>query len=306
MNVVVAGLSPREEAAFGVFLGRNMKGWSWRGVPGGRGAELPAADLLVADLVSLGLAQWSEAAEEQLLRSLSGSPAVLLLPAHDESWSRHSSEATRRPSLVWLRKPYGTQEMLSALEQASKAHRSPAQPPVAVPAPERAPVALAARTPSVQADAPARQPPSLAAAVATAEEDVPSLKPADLMRRLAALPDPDSHVFLRQLSAALARGEPFEARFTFQHSMIVDPAQDWVASNTPLAVIERVCQSDALASVVTLRELSSAQALERAQRLGMPMRELETFLWELAAVSLDQNPTPSASEDRPTGQVKKG
>ena len=63
MNVLVAGLSPRDEAAFGFFLSRSMKGWSWASTPAGRGTVLPKADLLVADLVALGLAQWSQAAE---------------------------------------------------------------------------------------------------------------------------------------------------------------------------------------------------------------------------------------------------
>ena len=57
MNVVVAGLSPRDEAAFGFFLSRSMKGWSWESTPAGRGTVLPKADLLLADLVSLGLVQ---------------------------------------------------------------------------------------------------------------------------------------------------------------------------------------------------------------------------------------------------------
>ena len=57
-----------------------------------------------------------------------------------------------------------------------------------------------------------------------------------------------------------------------------------------MMVIERVCQSDAMASVVAMREIEGPQAEERAQRLNMPLRELDTFLWALAAASLDKKP----------------
>ena len=85
----------------------------------------------------------------------------------------------------------------------------------------------------------------------------------------------------------LEQGQPFEARFTVHNSVIFHPADGWVASNTPTAVIERVCQSDALAAAVTVRAIDGIQADERAHRLGMNLRELSTFLWALASAALD-------------------
>ena len=106
--------------------------------------------------------------------------------------------------------------------------------------------------------------------------------------RLAGLPDSGRHLFLRKLAAMLMQRQPFEARFTVHNSVIFHPVDGWVASNTPMMVIERVCQSDALAAAVTVREIEGSQAEERAHRLGMPLRELDTFLWELATASLDK------------------
>ncbi len=132
MNVVVAGLSPRDEAAFGFFMSRSMKGWSWESTPAGRGTVLPKADLLVADLVSLGLAHWSEAAEAELLRVLQGSTAVLLVPSHDRTWASMDAGTVKQHALVWLAKPYGSEDMRKALETAAAVHR--AAPPVPAPA----------------------------------------------------------------------------------------------------------------------------------------------------------------------------
>ena len=129
MNVVVAGLSPRDEAAFGFFLNRSMKGWSWSSTPAGRGTVLPKADLLVADLVALGLAQWSVAAEAELLRVLHGNTAVLLLPANDQTWATMNPETVRQHTLVWLQKPYGTEDMRQALEKAAAARKAAQAPP---------------------------------------------------------------------------------------------------------------------------------------------------------------------------------
>ncbi len=121
MNVLVAGLSPRDEAAFGFFLSRSLKGWSWASTPAGRGTLLPKADLLVADLVALGLAQWSQAAEAELLRVLQGNAAVLLVPANDQTWATMDPATLKQHSLVWLQKPYGTEDMRAALEKAAAA-----------------------------------------------------------------------------------------------------------------------------------------------------------------------------------------
>jgi hypothetical protein len=159
MNVVVAGLSPRDAAAFGFFMSRSMKGWSWESTPAGRGTVLPKADLLVADLVSLGLAHWSEAAEAELLRVLQGSTAVLLVPSHDRTWASMDAGTVKQHALVWLAKPYGSEDMRKALEAAAAVHR--AAPPV--PAPAAAHGAAAAgpagpSAPAMAAEVPPRDP----------------------------------------------------------------------------------------------------------------------------------------------------
>jgi len=310
MNVVVAGLSPRDEAAFGFFLNRSMKGWSWSSTPAGRGTVLPKADLLVADLVALGLAQWSVAAETELLRVLHGNSAVLLVPANDQTWATMNPETVRQHTLVWLQKPYGTEDMRQALEKAAAARKAAQAPPpmmrglskrTAVSSAGQEPMApregfdgegrTAAVSPTIKAVLP-----TVSYKAATKPDPVPRHDPGDdipgltvqqLQARLAMLPDAGRHSFLRTIAAMLEQGQPFEARFTVHNSVIFHPADGWVASNTPTAVIERVCQSDALAAAVTVREIDGIQADERAHRLGMNLRELNTFLWALASAALD-------------------
>lgn len=322
MNVLVAGLSQRDEAAFGFFMSRSMKGWSWESTPAGRGTVLPKADLLVADLVSLGLAQWSAAAEAELLRVLQGSTAVLLLPSHDRTWASMDADTVKRHALVWLAKPYGTDDMRMALETAAAVRRTAAsaEPHSAVPTPVVRPVPMTASAVTLRAlpstPVPVGPPTALSAGPqvvkpqplvsvhrpgvtpssgsADSMDEVPGLSAAALQARLATLPETGRHVFLRKLSAMLMSGRPFEARFTVQNSVIFHPSDGWVASNTPMMVIERVALSDALAAAVMVREIDGAQAEERAHRLGMPMRELDTFLWQLAAAALDKRTTPPA------------
>ena len=317
MNVLVAGLSPRDEAAFGFFLSRTLKGWSWSSTPAGRGSVLPKTDVLVADLVAMGLAQWSETAEAELLRVLQGNAAVLLVPANDQTWATMNPATVKQHSLVWLRKPYGTEDMREALEKAAALRRTidiaatvpatarsgkPGAPkgssaitggPAGTVAPSTP--AMAQRTtiksvvPTVSFRAAQRPEPSVSR---DGGDEVPSLSAQQLQSRLALLHDPDRHLFLRSLVAMLLQRQPFEARFTVQNSVIFHPADGWVASNTPASVIERVCQSDALAAAVSVREIDGAQAEERAHRLGMPLHELDTFLWTLAAAALDKRSAP--------------
>lgn len=310
MNVVVAGLSPRDEAAFGFFLNRSMKGWSWSSTPAGRGTVLPKADLLVADLVALGLAQWSVAAEAELLRVLHGNTAVLLLPANDQTWATMNPETVRQHTLVWLQKPYGTEDMRQALEKAAAARKAAqAPPPMTQGLSKRAAASSAgrdAKAPRGGLDGEVRTAavsPVIKAVLPTVSfkaatkpdpvprhdhgDDIPGLTVQQLQARLAVLPDAGRHPFLRTIAAMLEQGQPFEARFTVHNSVIFHPADGWVASNTPTAVIERVCQSDALAAAVTLRAIDGIQADERAHRLGMNLRELNTFLWALASAALD-------------------
>jgi len=263
MRLLVAGLSPREEAALGFFLDRNFKSWTWHSVAPDVHAVRPLVDLTVIDLAAFGWAHWSEASEAQLLAWVQGTPAVLLVSAHDRSWTG-VQERSANASMVWLAKPYGTQAMREALDQAAAAvGTTPVKPALARAAPVKA------------------EPPSEASCLSI----------ADFQARLALQAENTPHVFLRDLSEMLSQKDAFEARFTVQNSLIVHPSNDWMATNTPLQVIYRLCESDALASAVTVRTLDDAQAEERAQRLGMPPQDLEVFLWNLVAATLDKRAT---------------
>jgi hypothetical protein len=249
MKVVLTGMAPRDEAVLGFFLNRSMPSWSWQSAAPDHEVALPPADFYVLDL---GLTRWSEAAGADLLHRLQDTPAVVLLAANDRTWSTMKASAEKH-SIVWLSKPYGTQDMQSALDQAAAFARRPTAVPAA-------------------------QPESVAPVI---EHEENSLSAEQLKTRLAALDEANGYVFLRQLSDLLSMNHPFEARFTVQNSLIVHPADGWIATNTPMMVIQRVCQSDALASAVSMREIDGAEAEDRAQRLGMPPRELDVFLWEL-------------------------
>ena len=272
MKVVITGLAPRDETVLGFFLNRALPSWDWQSAPTRHDARLPTADLYVVDLAAWGLAHGSVVAHDKLIKLLQGRPAVLLLSGHDRSWAAVTNSADTH-SLVWLSKPYGTQTMQAALEKAAAFIVQKVLTPPAPPPPIPAPSSQTAPPPILTV--PAVSPP--------AQE----LTADGLAIRLSAITDTGRFVLLRKLSYMLSRNLPFEVRFTVQNSLIVHPDHGWIATNTPLAVIQRVCLSDAMASAVTIRKIDSEQAEERAQRLGMPPSELDIFLAELVAATLD-------------------
>ena len=295
MKLVVAGLSPREEATLGFFLSRNLSSLTWQSAPDGRAAALPKADIFLLDLASLGWAQWSEAAQTELLQWLHGSPAVLLVSANDQTWaSSVQAEAAKRHSLVLLAKPYGSDSMRVALEKAiasvACAVRLVSAPPLAPPV--VAPIVPAAL---VSPAMPVPIAPSPVVVPALPEEEPPGLSIEELQARLQAESDTSRYVFLRKLSDMLLAEQPFEVRFTMQNSLIVHPSDGWIVTNTPVMVIARVCQSTAMASAVTIWAIDAAQAEDRAQQLGMPLRELEVFLLELVGATLDAQPASGST-----------
>ncbi len=273
MNLVVAGLSSREEATFGFFLGRAKSQWTWKSAPAGRGLLLPKGDILVIDLVAFGLSQWTADAERELLRLVQDTPTVVLLSAHNRDWTAAERAPLKRHALFLLTKPYGTADMLVALEQAAE---SVSQRTLVTQS--RLPTPVTTLAWSVPAQMPA----------ATTASVVMGLSVAEFQARLAVLPEIVRPVFLRKLSEMFQTGRPFEARFTVQNSLIVQPVDGWIASNTPMQVVERVCLSDTMASVVGFREIDDAQAEERAQRLGMEVSELDLFLKNLVEASVDK------------------
>ncbi len=282
MKVVLAGLAPRDEVAFGIFLGRSLKTWSWEHATVVRGTALPEADVAVLDLAAAGLARATDQAQAELSRLLSRMPAVLLVPAHDLSWSAaQQAGADNQCPRVWLSKPYGTEDMRLALEKAM------------TPLPHGGNETVPQERRVTPVAAPAAPP-----AVAAAADLMMGLSTAEFESALADLPLTRRHLFLHKLLQQLALERPFEMRFTVQNSIIVHPADGWIASNTPMLVVKQVCQSDGLASVVTMREIDPIQAEERAHLLGMVLRELDLFLGELLDATQPQHQRRRIS-DRP-------
>ena len=285
MKLVVSKLSPREEVAFGAFLRRHFASWQCELLPEQRPSQLPPADLYVLDLAPMGFRHGSEQALAALLDMLHGKPAVLLLPAHEGSWSALDIPAEHRPQLLWLHKPYSTDDMRKALDQAAACTTPAEQAPQAVqapaPAPAPAPAAVVAAAPPPPMASPVPAANSTSPVPDAAEVPEQGLTIAELQARLAALPQPAQGAFLSTLAQWLASGEPFEARFTLQHMLLVHPQDGWVAFNTPLAVIDRVCSSNAMASAVALRHIGATEAETLVQRMRLTLQELEPFLLRL-------------------------
>ena len=93
-----------------------------------------------------------------------------------------------------------------------------------------------------------------------------------------------------KLGEALALRHPFEVRVTFLSRLIFDPDELWVASNTPMSVLQGLCQSDALASATAIDAIDDKNAMARAQRLDIPTLPLDSFLWALMHGRLDRKP----------------
>jgi hypothetical protein len=252
-------------------------------VPAEPGATLPPADLYVVDLAGKGLSRWTEAAQARLLQALDGAPAVLIASAFDQTWSALDAGLMKSQSLILLRKPYGIEDMRTALKQAAAGRvkrviRAPAPPaalPITPPAPLRAPVPAVA---AVQAPAPA-----------TPSAEVGGLTAIEFQARLAGMPASEPQLFFRHLAQALALRKPFEVRVSFLKRLIFNPADRWVASNTPVSVVQGLCHNDALAAAATMDAIDEKDAMARAQRLDLQLQPLEVFLGSLMPGRLEQH-----------------
>ena len=98
---------------------------------------------------------------------------------------------------------------------------------------------------------------------------------------VADLPASVSKLFLHQLTEALALWQLFEVRVTFLSRLIFHSNERSVASRTPVAVLQALCQSDALTSVAPPNTMADKDALIRVPRLYVPIQPLEAFLWAL-------------------------
>ena len=290
MKLILAGLSSRDEMGFDLFLKRHMASWRWRGLPPKRGERLPAADILVIDLAAHGWAQHTDVSERQLTQAAGGAVAVLLVSAHDTSWTSAQTDVRHEP-WIWLGKPYNAELMRNALGLAAELSgaKHKAQLSASRADPETSGLVAKPTPGSVAPVAPPKVTPTLFH-VGSAPEH--GLDATALALRLANAPA-DRFVLLRKLSARLQGHLPFEVRFTVQHRLIIHPADGWVASNTPMPVVLRVCHSDALAGSVSMRDIGLAQVEERLHQLGMTPHDLGDFLLEIAAAVAPKPLSPS-------------
>ena len=288
MNVALAGLTAREETALVMLIGKTLPDFHCDTVSPERQAPLPLATLYVLDLAGRGWARWTQEAQDDLLRSLNGAPAVLVAPAFDETWTALEGSQIQGQSLVMLHKPYGINDMRAALLKAA-----PQKPPRAA---RLAPITTVrkAAAPNVEAtqvtDAseivtpalttPARQPET----PSSAEPPVVVIAPlsfTEFQARVNALPNSEPKLFLRQLVQALAKRQPFEVRVTLINRLIFNPEVQWAASNIAQPVLETLCQSDSLAEAMSIDPIEGRDALGRAERLGMRIHPLANFLGTL-------------------------
>lgn len=258
MNIALAGLPAREETALRMLVRKTLPNFQCIPVSTGRRVPLPPADLYVLDLAGRGLARWTQEAQDSLILSLNGAPAVLVAPAFDETWLALDAPRMKSQSLVMLRKPYGVENMRTALLKAA-----PRKPALAVPT-----------TPLT----PTRAPVPTASAAAPVPAEIAPLSIAEFQIRLRALPAAEPKLFLCKLAAALARRHPFEVRVTFLNRLIFSPDEQWAASNTTLPILQNLCKNDELATDISIDVIDSMDVLKRAQRLDMPVQPLESFL----------------------------
>ena len=279
--MTLAGLPPREEVAMGMLVGKTLPGWRCSAVAAGRDVPLPPSDLYVVDLAGRGLARWTEAAQSELLKALGGAPAVLVVPAFDQSWLGFDKSQTGNQRLVLLHKPYGMQDMQAALKRAAPTRAAPVALPVKPPASaqRRAPIEQAARIPAAPALVTSPSLPKPAAA----REAGGTMTIDQFQPWLGALPDAESPLLLRKLGAALALRQAFEVRLSVVTRLICDPVDQWVASNAQASALAQLCQSDALAAAVEM-DAVGGHALERVQRLGLSREPLDAFLWRLVQI----------------------
>lgn len=294
MNVALAGLTAREEMAMVMLIGKTLPDFQCDTVLPGREVPLPLADLYVLDLAGRGLARWSLEAQDHLLQSLNGAPAVLVAPAFDETWTALEASRMTSQSLIILHKPYGIDDMRAALLKT--APRKPRRAAPAAPPAPAAPVAVAVAVAVRTVAAPKMTAPVFSAPVVRPEVPLPVAAPveiaplslADFQARVGALPTSEPKLFLCKLAEALALQQPFEVRVSLVNRLIVNPDAQWAASNTALPLLQDLCQRDERAAGVSIDAVDRRDAEARAQRMDMPLQPLDAFLGTLVHFRLNR------------------
>nr|WP_319566612.1 hypothetical protein [uncultured Rhodoferax sp.] len=270
MKLTVLGMPSRDAIAFDMFMQKSMTEWTWEHMLATHADQRINADILVVDMAAHGWAQGNDANLAQLKQLVGQNFAVLLVSAQDHTWARLMA-ALPMPQWIWLGKPYGAHRMREVLAQfAAHAQNTPHSTTSL-----RNKSAVPVKTVGVDVH-PTRQ------LKHAGSPSAPTLSPDILAAQLALAPL-ERYILLRQMLNGIQTRIPFEMRFTVQNSLIVNPEDAWVATNTPLPVIARVCDSSALAAAVSVRALEASEAEERAHRLGMAFKDMYTFLHEISA-----------------------
>jgi hypothetical protein len=279
MNISLVGMPVREAAALTIFIGVGVKGASCKTVAFCPGLTLPAADLCIIDMAGIGLVQWSAKAEADLLMLLGGQNALLLLVSTNTSWLG-KVQGHGRQMLHCLTKPYSSEDMRSALARLGSGSAAPAA--------ARPELVVAAGRPAVPGRASVRASAGDAASRQSLQSSLQALR--------TMFPDLDRHLLLARLLDMAATNCPQELRLTLHHSIVVHPAQGWVAHNAAPGMLERLALDGSAVTTMSVRELDSEQALLRAGSIQHTRAGLDTFLWTLAESSFGQK-TPSALRD---------
>lgn len=266
MKVVLCAMAERDGAALSVLIRKEFSGWTCEIQAAHTPWQLAAADAYVLDMTGMGAARCTESLAAEVLNATGMRAALLVTLANDTSWSECALFRTREAHVQVIRKPYGAEAMRTALRALFRK-----QPPAAV---------------EGAADAPRRRatdkPPSLHnVAALPAADEISTFTVGEFQQWVAGFPADARRLFFRKLAPALGGGRPFEICLTLQHSVVVFPDENWVATNTPMAVILRLCKSDALASVATIRAVDAETVMKRVSGLGMNIEPLEPFLWNL-------------------------
>jgi hypothetical protein len=281
MKVVFLGMPARDAAALKIFIDVGMPGWHSQAFTPRAGVALPPADVYIVDLAGLGLLQWSARAEADLAMLLGGHSALLLAVAHNTSWhdKTHAMQGRGRQRISCLAKPYGREDMRAALAGL-----------VADPAP--AGLTAAAATRSQPPQAPSFLPLPAAAGRPAVAAPLASLS-GSLQAVRTVFPDLQKHLLLCKLLDLLATGHPCELRLSVHQTLVLHPAQGWVAHNLAPGVLARLAVQGQAVSSMSVRDLGDEAAVQRLRPL-LPVREnLDTFLWGLAEASIGEQTPPA-------------
>lgn len=278
MDLLVLGMSSRDEFAFDMFMKRQLSGWQWQAVADKSDIGKFKADLVMLDLAAMGLARHSYAAQSELAGLAGGRASVLLVSSNDTTWATAQTELRTQP-WVWLGKPYNAESMRLALLNAAELFHGRAlakKTPIQVPGASSSIGLPSASEPKLPDLALAPTEWSIAPTPIDAGMDI-----GQLALRLSVAP-PQRFMLLRKILAGLQSQQPFELRFTVQHLLLIDPKNAWVAGNTPVSVVQRVCGSDALATSVILKSIAPQDAEQKVLQLGLTLEELPVYLMEVA------------------------